>query len=231
MTTTPVPLFLDKNRRPWLRQTLGRAWAFSPILTFSALAHLALIPLFAAAAIADPRVITGAPAWVKPLKFAISITIYTGTFVWLLTFVQGHRRLVRWVAAITGIGLGVEMALIALQVLRGTTSHFNISTAFDAAVFSIMGAMITSGGAAQPAARHLAGPPADARPGVCLGAAPGGADLLCRHDGRLPDDLPHRGPAGRRAGRPAADCGRCTQRECPRRRTGPALPGLEHDRR
>jgi hypothetical protein len=144
MTTTPVPLALYTERRTLLRQVLQRAWAFSPILTFSAFAHLALIPLFAAAAIADPRIITGAPAWIKPLKFAISIAIYTGTFVWLLTFVQGHRRLVRLAAAITGIGLTLEMVLIALQVLRGTTSHFNVSTAFDAAIFGIMGAAITA---------------------------------------------------------------------------------------
>jgi hypothetical protein len=127
-----------------LAQVLKRSWAFSPILTLSALAHLALIPLFAAAAIADPRIITGAPAWIKPLKFSISIVIYTGTFIWLLTFVQGHRRLVQLAAALTGIGLTLEMVLIALQVLRGTTSHFNVSTAFDAAVFGMMGTAITA---------------------------------------------------------------------------------------
>ena len=36
----------------------------------------------------------------------------------------------------------VEIVCIVLQAARGTTSHYNISTAFDAAVFSTMGAMI-----------------------------------------------------------------------------------------
>ena len=123
---------------------LRRAWSFSPLLTLARLASLGLVPVFILAALVDPLVITGAPAWIKPLKFAISIAIYSGTFVWLLTYVQGRRRLVKLAAHITGLGLLVEMALIAMQVMRGTSSHFNVSTPFDAAVFSIMGGMIST---------------------------------------------------------------------------------------
>lgn len=123
---------------------LARAWRYSPLLTLAALANLALIPIFIVAAILDPRVITGAPAWIKPLKFAISITIFCATFLWLLTFLRGHSRLVRVAAGITGLGLLIEMALIAMQVVRGTTSHFNTSSAFDATVFSLMGSIITA---------------------------------------------------------------------------------------
>jgi hypothetical protein len=72
---------------------LRRAWAFSPLLTLAGLANLALIPLFMLAALVDPRTITGAPAWIKPLKFATSVTIFSATFVWLLTFLQGRQRL------------------------------------------------------------------------------------------------------------------------------------------
>ena len=121
-----------------------RAWAANPLLTLAGLANLALIPLFLLAALVDPRTITGAPAWIKPLKFAISIVLFSATFLWLLTFVQGRPRLVKWAAAITGLGLLVETALIAMQVVRGTTSHFNVSTPFDAAVFSLMGGFITA---------------------------------------------------------------------------------------
>jgi len=92
--------------------------------------------------IVDPRVITGAPAWLKPLKFAVSISIYSATFIWLLSFVQGHRRITGIVAWVTTAGLLIEMALIVVQVVRGTTSHFNISTPFDGAVWSIMGVSI-----------------------------------------------------------------------------------------
>jgi hypothetical protein len=128
---------------------LKRAWAFSPLLTLAGLACLALVPFFIVAGVMDPRIINGAPAWTKPLKFALSITIFSATFVWLLTFVDevgpGERpsRRVRWIAGITGFALLVEMGLIAMQVARNTTSHFNAATLFDMAVFSIMGSLIT----------------------------------------------------------------------------------------
>ncbi len=152
--TTAVPALLPAPRSA--DGLLRRAWAFSPLLTLAGLASLALIPLFILAALVDPRTITGAPAWIKPLKFAISIAIFSATFVWLLTFVdrtdglsadrQSYRpsRRVRWIANLTGLALLVEIGLITMQVIRGTTSHFNASTPFDAAVFSIMGGMITA---------------------------------------------------------------------------------------
>jgi hypothetical protein len=92
--------------------------------------------------LADPRVITGAPAWLKPAKFAISISVYSFTFLWLLSYIQGRPRLVRLVANVTALAFIVEMILIVVQVVRGTTSHFNIATAFDAAIFSTMGLFI-----------------------------------------------------------------------------------------
>jgi hypothetical protein len=121
-----------------------RAWSYSPLLVLVGLANLALIPLFLVAALVDPRIITGAPAWHKPLKFAMSITIYVATFLWLLTFVQGRQRWVRLIAHVTGLAFLVEIVLITMQVLRGTSSHFNSSTPFDQAVYDLMGGFITA---------------------------------------------------------------------------------------
>jgi hypothetical protein len=87
-------------------------------------------------------VITGQPAWLKPIKFAISIGVYSLTFVWLLTFVDSWRRtkaVLAWATALLFLG---EMAIIAGQVVRGTTSHFNYATPLDGALFSAMGMMI-----------------------------------------------------------------------------------------
>jgi hypothetical protein len=139
MTAIPMPQISTAAAR----NLLQRAWSFSPLLALAVLANLALIPLFIIAALIDPRLITGMPAWIKPLKFAISITIYCATFIWLLTFVEGRLRLVRLAAALTGLGLLVETVLISMQVLRGATSHFNVSTPFDGMVFSLMGGFIT----------------------------------------------------------------------------------------
>ncbi len=132
----PSPLFVS------LRRGLSQAWAFNWPLTLAVLLHLALIPVFAAALVLDPQVITGVRGWIKPLKFAISISIYSLTFLWLLTFVRGRRWLVHTFATLTALALGGEMVLIAMQVARGTTSHFNVATPFDAMVFNTMGMLI-----------------------------------------------------------------------------------------
>ncbi len=92
--------------------------------------------------VADPRVITGAPAWMKPVKFAISIAVYGATLLWMLTFIPDRPRLVAALSWGVLLTLGIEMALIVMQVVRGVTSHFNQATPFDAAVFSAMGALI-----------------------------------------------------------------------------------------
>ncbi len=46
----------------------------------------------------------------------------------------------RRIAAITGAALLVEIGLITMQVVRGTTSHFNASTPFNLIVYNLMGA-------------------------------------------------------------------------------------------
>ncbi len=125
---------------------LRRSWAINWPLTLTG--GLMLLTLLAAliGMIVDPRIITGQPAWLKPAKFALSIAIYAFTFVWMLSFVRGgwQRRLADFAAGTTAVALLLEMAIIALQVVRGTGSHFNIATTFDTLMFSIMGVMITT---------------------------------------------------------------------------------------
>jgi hypothetical protein len=87
----------------------------------------------------DPRIVTGAPAWLKPAKFAISISIYCFTLLWLLTFIRGRPRLVALIAWVTAVALLIEMVLIAYAAALGTTSHFNVSTPVSAAVWTTMG--------------------------------------------------------------------------------------------
>src|SRR4051812_47884558 len=49
----------------------------------------------------DQRMIAGAPAWLKPVKFGIAITAYLVTLRWMLSFVPGHRRLLTVLAIVT----------------------------------------------------------------------------------------------------------------------------------
>jgi hypothetical protein len=137
-TNTPAtPLRLSVNH------SLRQAWATNRLLTMSALLHVALIPLVLLAAVVDPKTIMGQPAWIKPLKFAISISVYSFTFLWLLSYVQGFDRAKRIAANTTAVAFLVESIIIIGQVVRGTTSHFNNTTPFDAALYQIMGGFIT----------------------------------------------------------------------------------------
>jgi hypothetical protein len=125
-----------------LRNWYHRMWSFNKALAISALLYLVVLPIYLVAAIFDQQLVTNAPAFIKPLKFIISVGIYVVTFYWLLTLVQGRQRWVQIAADVTAIGLLIEMALITMQALRGIASHFNNTTPMDAGIFSIMGITI-----------------------------------------------------------------------------------------
>lgn len=124
------------------RQRFDHLLALSRPLTV--LGAIMLITFLATVAgiLIDPRVITGVPAWVKPAKFAISISVYAFTLAWLLGFVEGHSRVVRLIANVTVVSIVAEMVAIITQAARGTTSHFNMSTPFNSLVWMSMGAFI-----------------------------------------------------------------------------------------
>jgi hypothetical protein len=90
----------------------------------------------------DSRTITGINPWIKPLKFTVSITIFVWTLGWFLHYLPERRRAVRVISWGVALVFVVEMFCVILQAVRGTTSHFNVKTPFDAAVFSTMGLMI-----------------------------------------------------------------------------------------
>jgi hypothetical protein len=125
-----------------LRHLLHRAGAVSRPLTLMGGAMLLLFLASLAGIVLDQRVITGAPAWLKPAKFAISVSVYCFTFVWLLGFVENRPRLVRLVANFTVVSFIVEMIAIVTQAARGTTSHFNMTTPFNSFLWGAMGPFI-----------------------------------------------------------------------------------------
>jgi hypothetical protein len=90
----------------------------------------------------DPRVVTGAPVWLKPAKFAISTAIFCGSIAWLYRYLPDFPKTKKWIGRLLAAILFVEIALIDWQAMRGTTSHFNVSTPENAIIFSVMGASI-----------------------------------------------------------------------------------------
>jgi hypothetical protein len=124
----------------------ARPRTFGPralLLAGAVIAGASLLVALAGLAV-DARVIQGAPAWLKPAKFGISITLYLLTMQWMLSFVRGHRRLLLAAGGVILVALTAEIVLIDLQVIRGTTSHFNTGTPFDAVVFESMGGLIST---------------------------------------------------------------------------------------
>jgi hypothetical protein len=125
-----------------LRHLLQRAFAANPALTMLGGTMLITFLVTLVGVFVDHRAITGAPAWLKPAKFAISVSIYCFTFVWLLGFVEKRPRLVRVVANVTVVSFIVEMIVIIAQAARGTTSHFNLTTPLNSFLWFTMGAFI-----------------------------------------------------------------------------------------
>jgi hypothetical protein len=125
-----------------IQHGLSRVWRSDKILTASALLMLGALAAFVVGLAVDPRLITGAPAWLKPAKFAISTAIYMFTLAWVFTYLSEWPRLRRIVGRGTVVIFIAEVAVIALQAWRGTTSHFNVSTALDGALFAFMGSAI-----------------------------------------------------------------------------------------
>jgi hypothetical protein len=101
-----------------------------------------LVVVSAVGILADPRVLTGVPIWLKPFKFAVSFVLYGATLAWMLSLLPQRSRVAEWAAAIILATSLVEIVVIVAQVLRGTTSHYNETTPLNAALWRLMGAAI-----------------------------------------------------------------------------------------
>ena len=125
-----------------INAAVRRMWKQSRPLTFVCLLMLVILVLNVAGIYLDRRVITGAPAWLKPAKFAISTALFTGMLAWMMQFLTFHPRQARAAGRIIALFLAVEIAVIDLQAARGTTSHFNFRTPLDGFLFGVMGVSI-----------------------------------------------------------------------------------------
>jgi hypothetical protein len=121
---------------------LDHLWHASPPLTAVGALMLVVAGASLVGMVVDPRIITGAPAWLKPFKFAVSTAIYSLTLAWIFGWLSGWPRVRRVVGWTTAIVFVLEVALIDIQAWRGTSSHFNVSTTLDAVLFFVMGGAI-----------------------------------------------------------------------------------------
>jgi hypothetical protein len=100
---------------------------------------VALIPLW----ILDSRELLGVSVWEKPIKFYISVAIFSFTYSWLSSFLTRGGRWVKLTGFIIAVSLAVEIVIILAMASIGETSHFNVSTPTAIAIWSIMATFIS----------------------------------------------------------------------------------------
>ena len=100
---------------------------------------LALIPLW----MLDSRQLLGVSVWEKPIKFYISVAIFSFTYSWLSSFLTRGGRWVKLTGFVIAVSLAVENVLILAMASIGETSHFNVSTPTAIAIWSIMATFIS----------------------------------------------------------------------------------------
>lgn len=113
-------------------------------LAYFALVMAGLAGVSAVGLVVDGRIINGAPGWAKPLKFSVSFALYAVTLAWMTSQIPGPgwRRTAWWAGTSLAVISVLEMMGITIQVARGTTSHFNLTTPFNATMFIVMGALV-----------------------------------------------------------------------------------------
>lgn len=115
----------------------------SPALAWAGWLHvglaLAAMLLFAL----DHRLVTGAPAWLKPLKFAVADGLFVWTLAWLLAGLPAAAQpAVAYIGWGVALSMTIETVVIFIQAARGQTSHYNTSSALNALLFGTMGIFI-----------------------------------------------------------------------------------------
>ena len=92
----------------------------------------------------DDRTLLGINVWEKPLKFAISTAIYAVTWSWLIGQLDRFARAAWWAGTASAVLLIVELVVITGASVFGVTSHFNVSTPLNTALWSIMAFSISA---------------------------------------------------------------------------------------
>src|SRR5271163_870439 len=125
-----------------MRHRFSQLFAAAPALTILGFIMAADLVFALCGLVVDRQVITGAPAWLKPAKFALSTMIAAWSFAFCIASTRVWPRVTRALDIGLASALAIEIALIDMQAARGTTSHFNLATRFDTAVFQVMGVSI-----------------------------------------------------------------------------------------
>lgn len=117
----------------------------NPVLYFSGLISFWLALVFIVVSFFDTKQVMGINAWIKPIKFFLSIAIFNFTMAFYLSLLPPQmEKKVFIYSAMVVIVFFIEMVIITGQAAKGQLSHFNISTPLNGALFSLMGIAIVT---------------------------------------------------------------------------------------
>jgi hypothetical protein len=132
-----------------LTNEILRAGRFTPAASYQKLAYVCATLLLISGVfhgvvfLIDGGSWEGPVSWRKPIVFGLSFGVTLMTLSWIVGLMR-VRKATGWillgVLSVASVG---EVFLITMQRWRGVASHFNESTPFDSAVFSLMGFLVT----------------------------------------------------------------------------------------
>jgi hypothetical protein len=114
-------------------------------LTIVALACLPVLGAALLLQVIDPRQVGGVSTWLKPAKFAASITVTGAALAWILGQMKDDARARRLhhAGTLMAVVAAFELLVITIQSARGVASHFNATSPSDIAIFAAMGIAIS----------------------------------------------------------------------------------------
>ena len=90
----------------------------------------------------DQRTLDGVGVWVKPAKFSVSFLVHFATLAIIVNLMSPENKKLRIVAGVgwlLAVVFVAEMTYLFFQAAQGQHSHFNETTAFHSAMYSLMG--------------------------------------------------------------------------------------------
>ncbi len=139
MTTTTQPMHGSHGSFHWNWRQFRDV---QPTWFYTTIALVALMLFCLVAGSVDERLINGVSVWTKPFKFSLSLAAYFATLIFFVPYLpDGYmdRFKGRLLVGLPVLMTAMEMLYITFQAAQGEASHFNTSTPFHAAMYSLMG--------------------------------------------------------------------------------------------
>ncbi|PSK97608.1 hypothetical protein [Cecembia rubra] len=124
-----------------MKQLIGEIFKRNKALARFGLINFAVFFFLMILSFFDGRTLLGTNLWFKPMKFALSIGLFSWTMAWFLAYI-GRAAQVKKIQWTIILMMTIEQLIIIAQAARAELSHFNISSLLNNILFNIMGIAI-----------------------------------------------------------------------------------------